>query len=173
MVFNIVGYRAWFYFAEKQSDTKMEAMLNNNRYDENDLVELRIPLNMPYQQEIARFERVNGEVSFNGRIYKYVKRKVSNGVLIVLCLPDQKKMQIREVKTQYGNFANDLSDTSGKASQKTASHITHTFSDYEAFLYQVNVPELTESQKSLSPAAASQLADCLIASPGKPPKAML
>ena len=99
LLFNIVGYRVWFYYAEKKSDSRMEALLNKNQYDEDDLVLLKVPLNMPYQIEQTQFERVDGEVTLNGRIYKYVKRRVSQGNLLLLCLPDTHKMSLKKAKT--------------------------------------------------------------------------
>jgi hypothetical protein len=171
MAFNIAGYRAWFYFAEKKADSKMEAFLDKDQYKESDLIELQIPLNMPYQLEKTRFERVNGEISFNGRIYKFVKRKVSNGNLILLCIRDQNKMQIRQEKTAYGNIANDIGTAASKESSHPATHVIHTVSEYEAFFYQLRVPALLPAEKSLTISPASRLADCLIAEPGKPPKA--
>ena len=101
LLFNVIGYRAWFYCAEKKSDLKLEALLNKNQYDEQDLVALKVPLNMPYQIDQTQFERVDGEVTLNGRIYKYVKRKVSEGNLILLCIPDAHKMSLKKAKTGW------------------------------------------------------------------------
>ncbi|MDP4244654.1 MAG: hypothetical protein Q8932_02290, partial [Bacteroidota bacterium] len=110
--FNIIGYRAWFYFAEKKADRHMEALLDKDQYDERDLVTLTIPMNMPYQLDRDRFERTNGEVIMNGRLLKYVKRKVVDGNLILLCLPDAKKMQLKKAVTEFGNSVNGLASSS-------------------------------------------------------------
>ncbi|MDP4131967.1 MAG: hypothetical protein Q8939_17550, partial [Bacteroidota bacterium] len=135
LLFNIAGYRAWFYYAERNADIKMEASLDNNEYNEADLVTLRVPLNMPYQIDNARFERVNGEFSFEGKIYKYVKRRVSNGTLVLLCLPDVQKMHLRKAKTEYGNYANDISSSSNKNTGRSDLQKNHSCSEYEAFLF--------------------------------------
>ena len=41
----------------KQSDQQLELRLDNNDYDESQLIEVRVALNMPYQNEQADFER--------------------------------------------------------------------------------------------------------------------
>ncbi len=108
LLFNMIGYRAWFYYAEKKADATMEARIDKDQYDENDLVTLQIPLYSPYQLEQKTFERTNGEVNINGKTFKYVKRKVSDGNLILLCLADNHKTVLKKAKTDYENVTNDL-----------------------------------------------------------------
>jgi cbb3-type cytochrome oxidase subunit 3 len=62
LLFNVIGYRAWFYYAEKKSDRQLEAQLDKNQYNEADLVVLKVPLNIPYQLDESQFERVDGEI---------------------------------------------------------------------------------------------------------------
>ena len=63
-----------------------------DKYNENDLIKISLPLNNAYQNDWSEFKRVNGEISFDGKIYHYVKEKVQFGQLILLCLPDHDKM---------------------------------------------------------------------------------
>ncbi len=55
LLFNMIGYRALFYYAEKQADVSFEARLDKDLYEENDLVTLKIPLFNPYQVEQKTF----------------------------------------------------------------------------------------------------------------------
>ncbi len=55
-------------------------------------------MSVPYQIEQKDFERFDGEVNLNGKIYKYVKRKVCDGNLVLLCLPDHNKMNLETAK---------------------------------------------------------------------------
>ncbi len=108
LLFNMIGYRAWFYFAEGKADAAMEARIDNDQYDENELVALTIPLYNPYQLEQKSFERVNGEININGKIFKYVKRRVSDGNLILLCIPDNHRNILKKAKSDYENATIDL-----------------------------------------------------------------
>jgi hypothetical protein len=101
LLFNVIGYRAWFYYAEVRADRQLEASLDQDQYNDQDLVLLRVPLNIPYQVEGSRYERVDGAIILNGRIYKYVKRKVSEGNLILLCIPDNTKMSLKRAKADF------------------------------------------------------------------------
>ncbi|GAC1387569.1 MAG: hypothetical protein NVSMB45_17350 [Ginsengibacter sp.] len=90
--FNIIGYRLWVSFLENKSESRLEAILDLDQYNENDLIRISLPLNNAYQNDWSEFKRVNGEISFDGKIYHYVKEKVQFGQLILLCLPDHDKM---------------------------------------------------------------------------------
>ncbi len=104
----MIGYRAWFYYAEKKADAGMEARIDKDQYDDNDLVTVQIPLYNPYQLEQKTFERANGEVNINGKTFKYVKRKIYDGNLILLCIADNHKTVLKKAKSELGNGVNDL-----------------------------------------------------------------
>jgi hypothetical protein len=120
-IFNLFGYRILFYFAQRQSDINIEKALDNNQYNEEDLITIKIPILVPYQVERKDFERYNGEVTIDGKIYKYVKRKVCDGNLILLCLPDHNKMHLETAKNNLLKNSNDLQNTDSKKSDNSKS----------------------------------------------------
>jgi hypothetical protein len=110
--FNLIGYRFLFDFLQQRNDDNLQAALDQDKYNESDLISIRIPLSMPYQPENTEFERVNGEVTVDGIIYKYVKRKIDHGDLVLLCLLDHKKMKLQSGKEQFFRLANEFQQTS-------------------------------------------------------------
>ena len=128
--FNLAGYRIWFYYAQYTADVQLEASLDKEEYNEDELITIKVPLSLPYQTNWNDFERVDGEINLDGTIYKYVKRKVSNGELILLCLPDHQKMHLQTAKDTFFKFANDLQNATSK---KTANNIAfkNVCSDFE------------------------------------------
>jgi cbb3-type cytochrome oxidase subunit 3 len=173
LLFNMVGYRAWFYYAEKKSDAAMEARLNKDQYDENELVSLTFPLNNPYQLEQKSFQRVDGEISFEGKTFKYVKRKVSNGNLILLCIPDARKMVLKKAKTDFSNASNDL-NTNSKGSSRNNSQKNFSGNDYISDNFQINTPiPLYSYTLILNRVSQTKLAAPYLATPGKPPQSAL
>ena|SRR5450755_4632186 len=169
LLFNMVGYRAWFYYAEKASDAAMETRLDKNQYEENDLVSLTIPLNNPYQLEQANFESVSGEINFQGKNFRIVKRKVSGGNLILQCIPDTHKMILKKAKTEYGNAANDLTNN-GKSSSRSGLQKSFISSDYETHPYNFLILNFSDSAPKQNGYLLSIYADVHLASPGKPPQ---
>lgn len=107
-LFNIAGYRVAFYFLQQYADQQMTASLENDSYDESELITVTIPISLPYYNDWSDFERVDGEVVYEGVIYKYVKRKVCQGQLVLLCIPDQKRTDIASAKDAFFKYSQDL-----------------------------------------------------------------
>jgi hypothetical protein len=105
LLFNVAGYRLFFEFLQQQHDVSLQALLDNHEYNDNELFEIKVPLSMPYLSAESSFERVDGELTIDGQYYKYVKRKVEKGQLILLCIPDHQKSGIDEAKTSFGGGA--------------------------------------------------------------------
>jgi hypothetical protein len=121
--FNWFGFRLLTDFMQHRSDQHLEAKLDRNDYDETQLLEMRVPLNMPYQTTSSGFERIDGEIEIEGIHYKYVKRKIENGELVLLCLPNQAKMRIQSARDEFFKLVNDLQNPlQNKSSQPAASY---------------------------------------------------
>jgi cbb3-type cytochrome oxidase subunit 3 len=170
LLFNMIGYRAWFYYAERKSDMAMEARLDKDQYNENDLVSLTVPLDNPYQLEQKSFQRIDGEISFQGKTFKFVKRMVSDGKLILLCIPDARKMVLKKAKTEYGNAANDMTGNS-KGSSRSGSQKNYNGNDYISQTFQLNTSILPYFHTSiLNSVVNTKLVTVHVAAPGKPPQ---
>ncbi|HKG69981.1 MAG TPA: hypothetical protein VKA92_14000, partial [Segetibacter sp.] len=107
-LFNLFGYRILFNYEQQQSDVRLEASLDKQDYNDADLVTIKVPLSLPYVNNQQNFERVDGEITVNGKILKYVKRKIADGNLILLCLPNDHKMRIESAKEEFFKYTNDL-----------------------------------------------------------------
>lgn len=111
LLFNTGGYRLLLSYFQHQSDKALESYFDSNAYDEKDLITIKVPLHMPYQTNGSDFERVDGKVELDGKIYKYVKRKIYDGELILLCLPDKQSEKLETAKNEFFKIATDVSNT--------------------------------------------------------------
>jgi hypothetical protein len=169
VLFNMIGYKALFYYAEKKADASLEARLDKDLYEENELVTLKIPLFNPYQVEQNNFERVNGEVNINGKIFKYVKRKVSDGNLILLCIADEHKNVLKKAKSEYENAANGL-PVNSKNPGRSGLQKNLNVGDYIFQCGSVVGCECGSSNFKHSVFHITGTIDPHIATPGKPPE---
>jgi len=131
-LFNAGGYQVLNAWLQHRLDKNLENRLDNDSYDDAALFSVKISsFSLPYSSVSSQFERVNGEVEMNGKIYKFVKRRIFNDSLEFLCIPDLNSMQLRTAKNDFFKMVNDLqSSAQGKKSDNT-SHIYKTFSpDY-------------------------------------------
>ena len=121
LCFNWFGYNAVIFFMQQKSDKQMEAMLDKKSIKESDLFEIKIPLHLPYQTSWANYERFDGEVKLDGTIYKYVKRKLINDTLHLMCIKNTKKMEYENAKSDFYKNTNDISSKNN--TQKSSSFL--------------------------------------------------
>jgi hypothetical protein len=169
LLFNIIGYRAWFYFAEQKADAAMESRLDKDQYDNSELLSFTIPLNDPYLSEQTSFERTAGEINLQGNTYKIVKRKVSDGNLVLLCLPDARKMVLKKAGTEFGTVAGGLAGNN-KNSPRPGTQKLFTGSDYIKQFANLEIG-LFENESVVFPMHNDfRFSDPYVESPGKPPQ---
>lgn len=96
LVFTITGYRFTVQWMQQQQNAGLEKQLDAAAYDETSLIELSVPLSLPYYNTWPDFERCDGEIIINGITHKYVMRKVQDGKLIVKCLPNPQQQIIQK-----------------------------------------------------------------------------
>ena len=104
--FNWFAYRFVIDYAQFKNNLHMEKLFDGESYDEAQLIELKIAMNLPYQTSRPDYERVDGEIEIGGILYKYVKRKVANDTLYLMCLPNIKKMHLETAKNNMFTRAN-------------------------------------------------------------------
>lgn len=128
------------------ADIQLEARLDKNLYDESQLIELKIPIDLPYQTSWSAFERYDGEIELNGTLYKYVERKLSNDTLYLKCLPNTKKMHLETAKDDFFKNTNDVATNNSKKSDNSKTLVFKKITgeyDQHNFLYNSNVTQRT------------------------------
>ena len=113
-LFNIIGYKAIFYLMEHKAATQLEADLDVMKLSGLETITIKIPLKLPYETNWADYERVDGEVNYNGKDYKYFKQKIYNDSLILVCVNFKEKNQLKQKSDDYFKKINDLKGQSGK-----------------------------------------------------------
>ena len=112
--FNMVGYQLVYNVMANKSDAALELALDTQEYNDTDLICIKQPTNLPYYTDTKDFKRIDGEVEIDGVKYKYVKCRISNGNLEMLCIPNKAKMQIEQSKNDYAKFAHDFQQDNNK-----------------------------------------------------------
>ncbi|MEP7278849.1 MAG: hypothetical protein ABI813_09425 [Bacteroidota bacterium] len=174
LLFNWCGYRWVINLVQQEADTKLEARLDRNEYDESQLIEIRVPVNMPYQSDWASFERYDGEIEVNGIHYKYVKRKVQDGQLVLKCIPNKAKQRLESAKEDLFKISNDLQQDNNakKSSAPTSIPVKNALGDYDD-LQQLNFTALYASLPghSYNLYQPGRITNLLHSTPEQPPEA--
>ncbi len=164
-LFNLVGYRFLYNYEQQKADVQLEASLDKAQYNDADLITIKVPLSMPYQTLQSNWERVNGEVTCNGKIYKYIKRRIVSGEMELQCLPDNNKMRIETAKDDFFKTTNDIASANKKSDNNKSSVIKNSLSDYDKYIASFLVLPVISSLQliTLSPT------ENLLTSPHTPP----
>jgi len=175
LLFNWCGYRWVINILQDSADTQLEARLDRNDYDESQLIEIKVPINMPYQTDWAGFERYDGEIEVNGIQYKYVKRKVQDGQLVLKCIPNHTKQRLENAKDDMFKLVNDLQQdrSAKKPGGSSAVPVKNIMSDYvdPTQMEQVSIQQSLSLQayNMFQPAALNNLR---MLKPEQPPEAI-
>lgn len=174
LLFNWCGYRWVLNWMEQKANHQLEARLDSNDYDESQLIEITLPLNMPYLTTQAGFERCDGQVEVNGKHYNYVKRKIDNGQLVLKCIPNETKQRLQSAGDNFFKLVNDLQQDhpAKKSTDANTGAFKNLMGDYDnqstapfvAVLYTAEAP-------TYGVLAAPSLTHLLKATPGQPPEA--
>lgn len=173
LLFNWFGYRILSDYFEKQADIVMEQKLDNREYDESQLIVIKVPLKLPYQSNWKEFERYDGEIEVDGIDYKYVKRRVYNDSLVLLCLPYEGKMKLQTAREDFFKLVNDLEHPgqNKKSDNGHAGSVKNPLTDYYHEQNNWSVPKLTALFSSFYLDTSSLQSSAFIGTPEKPPEA--
>jgi hypothetical protein len=165
------GYRFVFDKLENNASVQLIDKLDNEEYSDDQLIEMKVPLPMPYQTNWASFERYNGEIQIEGVHYNYVKRKVWNDTLILLCIPNHDKMELNSAKEQFFSLVNDLDQKGKDMPAPKASIVKSITTDYQATETMATlVPPVTEME-TYTIINSSMLPSVALDDPFQPPRA--
>ncbi len=130
--FNIFGYQIVASFLENQQNQQMELAIDGNDYIESQLISIKQPTNLPYYTNSFDFHRIDGEVNIDGIIYKYVKCRIYNDSLELLCIPNTGKMKIQAAKADFSKMASDFQQSNHKKKSNTDTKSPQkTIGEYE------------------------------------------
>jgi len=154
---------------EQKATTRLEQKLDAGKYDASQLVEVKIPLNLPYYSDWSDYQTYYGQVELNGQNYQYVKRKVVGDTLYLLCIAHVEKNNIQLAKADYFKVMNNIQhDGQQKNSQPPAIKLMLT-----EFLENESVSFNADSNKNLLAYTARDIAyssQCELATPAQPPE---
>ncbi len=173
LTFNWYGYRIVTSILTQKADQELEAKLDKQEYDESQLLEVRIAMNVPYLLDQVEFERQHGEAEVDGMYYTYVKRKIENGYLILKCIPNSDKAKIKAANSDFFKMANGLEGNQSDKKQSNTNNFAKNFwSKYDARPtgYTIEVITATLNKKFLNIFSISLLTDTYTSKPAQPPE---
>jgi hypothetical protein len=125
LLFNWVGFRAFISCCRNAATARLETQLDSDQYDTSQLILLKVPIrDLAYYNSSSRFERAFGEIESGGIHYRYVKERLYNDSLELLCIPDNEATRFQSAGNEFFSLVNDLQNighdkSSGSSSKKS------------------------------------------------------
>ena len=171
LFFNWYGYRIVTSILSQHADKRLEVRLDNNQYDESQLIELKVALNMPYQNDQADFERHYGEIEIDGKYYTYVKSKIEGGYLVLKCIPNSSKEQIKVAGNDYFKMTNGFDQNQPDKKQNNNTNLAKSFwSEYDGREANFSIDIFSELIRKSFLYHSSSLYGICLSTPGQPPE---
>lgn len=126
-LFNLGGYQFLFSFLEIKSSEAIVERLDGGGFADSELIEVKIPYSLPYAANQSEFERFDGEIDIDGVHYNYVKRKMVNDTLIVLCIPNTLKTELTAAKSDLVAGLNALQSATPAGQKSTPAGTAKPF----------------------------------------------
>lgn len=169
LLFNWCGYRLLTAYLEQRANTQLQADLDENNYEESQLVSIKIPaVHLGYYSNSSQFERTDGQIEIGGVQYNYVKRRIYKDTLEFLCIPNRAAMSLQTAKDEFFRLVNDLRHTGHSKHGDTVKPFT---SDLFTFHDPIQVGSLGQIGTEPSFPFASALSSCASLPAEQPPDA--
>ena len=127
-LFNVGGYYIVFSGLRFQTDKQLSSRLDANEYDQDETIELKIAVTLPYPVQSEDFQRVDGRFERDGQFYKLVKHKLQDDTLHIVCIRDHATRQLVDVMTDYVQLTQGLQGTD--TNQKALHYLSKLVKDY-------------------------------------------
>ncbi len=101
LLFNLYGYQWVIDYIQDRKEKVLITQLDQEAYQDEDLISIKTPISLPYYTNSPTYERVDGTIEIEGIEYKYVKRRVYNDSLELLCIPNIARQQLRAAKADF------------------------------------------------------------------------
>lgn len=118
-VFNLFGYKMFVYVLVNQANQQLETVIDQKQYNDAELISVKKPTNLPYYNNTKDFTRAYGEVEMDGVLYQYVKCRIYNDSLEMLCIPHTSKQQLLTSKNNFTQVVFDFKKDANKKSSES------------------------------------------------------
>ncbi len=127
---NWFGYQIIAGYLEKKAMTDMQTKLDNWHYNNNELISIKIPFELPYGSGSEEYTSADGSIDINGITYQYVKKRVYKGNLEILCIPNFTKTSIKKSKEDFSKQINEIATTNSSKKSSGSQTVKVSIPDF-------------------------------------------
>jgi len=113
ILLNTIGYYEVLLFMESQNYDKAVQKISGNENEISGNLLLKIPLASRFNEDDREYRKAQGEVVVEGELYHFVKQKLYQDTLYIICLRDAKTSEVREALSDLSKTMADQNHKSG------------------------------------------------------------
>ena len=129
-------------YLQEQQHHQTSFKIDQSDYSDEELISIKTVLHLPYYNNSPEFERAYGSINIDGVEYDYVKRRVYNGTLELLCLPNKEKTKLQAVKNDFLQLSID--NTNSQPNKKSSTILKISLPDYSQQFSPFTIAALNE-----------------------------
>lgn len=127
---NLVGYKFIANFYANRSSAELQVILDEKKFNASDLVSFKLPLNQPYIVNTDGYESLEGNMDYKGVNYQFVKKRIINDTLEIVCIPNTDRTRIDKNSVDIAKQLNDIVNANGSKKSSNSQNLNFSFSDY-------------------------------------------
>src|ERR1700744_3940715 len=144
ILFNLGGYSLFFQYMINRSDNKIIYRINHNHYRNSELVEVKIPVNLPTLQDWTEYAEVSGQVQFKNNNYNYAEIKMTRDTLYLLVIPNHARTKLVNANIIYAKQVSDIPVNKKSHTPLTKKIIIENEYNYSSLQYMALIPGTTK-----------------------------
>ena len=140
-----------------------------NKYAVDDLVSVKVPVNMPTVENWKDYSYISGQVQFKNHSYNYVKIKMTKDTIYLMCIPNYKKTRLINQNIIDARKIADI-PVGKKEHVPFGKAINLSDFNYQNIQYSFITP--VSVLKTIVSNIKPDIVKCSVASPAQPPELM-
>ena len=161
------GYTLVFQYFIQRSDVEIVKQMYNSKESSANLIELKVPVNMPTIQDWTEYEHITGQIQLSDGYYNYVGIKMTRDTMSLLCLPNHVKDKLVKANLIIAKGLNDV-PLSKKTAEPVTKKVIEVYNDANPVI-KCDYKPLADLIKPVYYTLIQQPDSPYIESPGKPP----
>ncbi|HEX5024267.1 MAG TPA: hypothetical protein VFV68_03300 [Agriterribacter sp.] len=108
---------------ERRNASQTSQMIESGNYSEADLVLIKVPTSFSFPVNRSEYVRCDGEIERGGAHFNYVKCKITNDTIYLLCLRNENRKKLNDARDKYAKQLGDIPSTSQKGDDANGKKI--------------------------------------------------
>ena len=166
-LFSLYGHMALYQYFVYHSDKIFNEQISMNKYAVDDLVSVKVPVNMPTIENWKDYAYISGQIQFKNNSYNYVKIKMTRDTIYLMCVPNYKKTRLINKNIIDARKIADI-PVGKKEHVPFGKAISLSDFNYQNIQYSFITP--VSVLKTAVSNVKADLIKCSVASPAQPPE---